>query len=169
VSTDSVQPSLLSPAERRLGWFMLSSGLLFLALLLAEVALLALLVWNREHWELPSSAFSLGAGLLAAAACCALLAGADPRRNRPFVLPVLAAETGCALLASCQLLLMPGGVLRPFTEQETFTRGALVATPPFDLPLLALCAPLALATFLLLRAAVRSVNGSWLRAGPPLE
>ncbi len=106
--------SRLSPAERRLGFFSLACSLLFFAAaLLALVApnlaasLLGLggsgaLVPAAPLLEPNSRALWVGANM--GMAVCALMAGLDPRGNRPFLLPVMAIQGGAVLEALADLL-----------------------------------------------------------------
>lgn len=149
----------LSRWERRFGWFMLGSGLiyavvgLFFAFFPGTGRLLAGLpgvaLGLPEGDALPASLWHpLAVSMMLTIATCALLAGIDPRRNRPYALPVIVSKATSTFTA---LGLVLAG------QAQASALGVVVT----DLPIL-------VATAALYAAATRSVNGSWLRGGPPL-
>ena len=85
----------------------------------------------------------LGVSMMFTIATCALLAAVDPRRNRVFVLPVMVSKAVSTLCAGSLVL---------FGTGQASALGVVLT----DLPLF-------VATLWMYAAAVRSVNGSWLR------
>jgi len=152
--------TVLTAAERRLGWFMLGSGVVYLLGALffsilpemsANVAgftgsLLGFAVVEdsaRGLWH------PLACGLMFAIASAALMVGIDPRRNRTFAIPVIVSKGSTVLLAVVDLMTREAGAS---------TLGIVVT----DFPLF-------LVTAFLYIGAMRSVGGSWLRNGPPFS
>ena len=118
----------LTSQERRFGYAMFLIGALMV------LGGLVLTVLGGGHLAL-SGPGRLGVGV------CALLAGLEPRRNRPLAIPLIAA-----LLAGALVSLIGG-----------WPAGHVIAD-----------AGLATAAFFLMESARGSVNGSLLRGGPPL-
>lgn len=117
----------LTPAERRLGLVMLLFGPL-------SLAAAAALVWTGH-----AAAFSAPGRV--ALALCAAMVGIEPRRNRPFSLPVIA----------------------------TALVGAALAVVHAHWTLAALDAGVGLLALVTSEQARRSVSGALLRGGPPIS
>lgn len=144
----------LAAEERRLGWFMMGCGVVYLAVGLGfwvfpafnqQIAGLAgVALGLAERDVLPAPLWTpLAVSMMFTIATCSALAAIDPRRNRVFVLPVLVSKAVSTLCAASLLLAGVG---------QASALGVILT----DLPLL-------LITLWLYVAAVRSVNGSWLR------
>jgi hypothetical protein len=149
--------TVLTDEERRFGTFMLATAVLYGLGALSFGILPSL----TQRWgglggaalglpvgdALPGPMWLvLGVSMMCMLTLCCLMVGRDPRGNRPFVLPVLLSKWVSSLYA---------GTLVILGQAEASALGT-VAT---DLPLF-------VATFVLARSAMRSVNGKWLIGGP---
>ena len=149
----------LTDAERRFGWFMLICGVVYL---LGGIGFWLLPAFNQAIAEvitgfaglgtsgaLPAPMWlPLGISMMWTIAACALIAGVDPRRNRVFAIPVIVSK-GVSTAAAAWFVIRGVG------------QASALAVVITDLPLL-------IATLWLYRAAMCSVGGRWLVAGPPI-
>lgn len=155
----SFAPRRLTRAERRLGFYLLGSAVVYGGAGLVFWVFPAWCQWV-SGWlgeavgletgrALPASLWHpLGVSMMFTISCCAAMAGIDPRRNRPFVLPLIVSKLASTAVAIGWLL----------TGHGLASTLGVVAT---DLPIAGV-------TIAMYAAAVRSVNGSWLRGDPPL-